>query len=61
MVDIIKLGVVPGDRQHETTCRNCDTQFRFKEAEARFQRDQRDGDFWEIDCPLCRINCTALA
>jgi uncharacterized Zn-finger protein len=61
MVDIIKLGVVPGERNHETKCSNCNTHFRFKEAEAVFRADQRDGDFWEIKCPLCGVICTAMA
>ena len=33
MVEIIKMGVVPGDRVHKTTCRNCRTHFSFKEAD----------------------------
>jgi hypothetical protein len=61
MVEIIRLGTLPGSREHTTTCRNCDTQFSFKQSEARFMADPRDGDFWEIDCPLCKTNCTAAA
>lgn len=53
MVEIIREGSLPGDREHTTDCRNCQTKFRFKRSEAKFTPDQRDGDALVIDCPLC--------
>lgn len=51
---IIKEGRIPETVEHETTCRKCSTVFAWKITEAKYQIDQRDGDFYRINCPLCQ-------
>lgn len=51
---IIKRGVVPGEKSVTTTCENCETKFKFLRQEATQRYDQRDGDYLEIHCPVCR-------
>lgn len=51
---IIEKGKIPEEIEHTTTCGNCKTKFAFMAKEARFQADQRDGDFYQIDCPVCK-------
>jgi endogenous inhibitor of DNA gyrase (YacG/DUF329 family) len=52
-MEIIKRGTLPSERQYSGTCSTCGTQVKFKEGEARFHSDQRDGDFITVDCPVC--------
>lgn len=51
---IIKQGTLPKDRSYTTTCDNCDTKFSFKRSEGKYTLDQRDGEWIEIKCPLCK-------
>lgn len=60
MVVIIRHGELPEEKSYETTCRHCNTIFVFERHEARLVRDQRDGDFLKIACPLCKTKCTAM-
>lgn len=55
---IIKQGVPPETKQIEATCRNCGTVFAFLPIEAKRVFDPRGGDFWSIDCPVCRKQVT---
>lgn len=57
MVEIIRRGVIPGERVREATCPNCKTLFSFKEMEAEYSSDQRDGDSFKIACPVCSRAC----
>jgi hypothetical protein len=50
---IIKRGVIPECRVYHLYCTNCDTEFEFEQHEAKLTRDQRDGDFLTIQCPVC--------
>lgn len=52
MVEIIQEGILPKDIEHTTECRVCKTKFKFKRSEAKLVYDQRDGDYYEITCPL---------
>lgn len=61
MVEIIKQGQLPGDKIKRCTCRTCSTEFVFKVSEAKYNSDQRDGDFLSIPCPLCRNACITAA
>lgn len=54
---IIRQGTIPEHRQIETTCNNCDTVFEFQPIEAKYNNDQRDGDFYSIACPTCKHTC----
>lgn len=60
-IEIIKRGVLPGDRKIETTCRHCRTEFSFQPGDATLVPDQRDGDFYRIACPVCSDDCTIAA
>ena len=51
---IIKKGSLPEEKVKRITCRKCSTVFEFQLNEARYNIDQRDGDFYSIDCPLCK-------
>jgi len=54
-VRIIKHGVDPeAAKQHRVKCRNCGTVFEFAQDEAQTIPDQRDGDFMQITCPVCK-------
>lgn len=57
-MEILKRGTPPKERTHQATCRACGTEFRFRESEGRVTHDQRDGDFIQIDCPVCAATVT---
>lgn len=52
-VKIIKRGRLPEDIEYNVDCYRCKTEFTFAGADARFYSDQRDGDYYQIDCPVC--------
>lgn len=51
-----------GNAEPETVrfeCRNCKCIFEaLKRLEVRLISDQRDGDYYECECPTCKTNCT---
>lgn len=61
MVEILRRGTRPDETTHMHTCSKCYTLFRFSESEADFMRDQRDGDAWKIECPVCQRVCWVAA
>lgn len=54
---IVKKGVDPSLQLFRHECNNCKTIFEFIEWEAIQKYDQRDGNFLEINCPVCRKLC----
>lgn len=50
---VIKQGVNPATVQLRGTCNNCRTEVEFSPIEAKFSSDQRDGDFYTVECPTC--------
>jgi hypothetical protein len=58
MVKIIKEGKIPAQSVYGCACRNCRTEFTFEDREAELIYDPRDGDYLQIDCPLCKMLCT---
>lgn len=54
---IIKKGVKMCDRLYKMECGDCGTVFEFKEKEGKVVYDQRDGDYIEIKCPVCKEKC----
>lgn len=50
---IIKPGIVPGTAPQTVTCRHCQAVIEFTANEVRRQFDQRDGDYYEFNCPSC--------
>jgi RNase P subunit RPR2 len=51
---IIKEGKLPEKEIFQITCKNCSTVFEFFREEANVTRDQREGDYLSIACPLCK-------
>lgn len=54
---ILKRGTPPEKRPYQTTCRICKTEFEFEEREGSVVYDQRDGNYVQIKCPVCRHHC----
>jgi RNase P subunit RPR2 len=57
-VEVVRRGQVPSERIHEVTCRNCNSDLRFRESVAHRVFDQRDGDYFEVPCPVCGATVT---
>lgn len=55
---IIKTGRIPEEIEYVKKCHNCGTEFSFKLREAKLDFDQRDGDYYSIECPLCSKSVT---
>lgn len=55
-MNIIKAGKLPEEKQYQTTCDRCKTIFTFKQKEAEYVSDQRDGDFLKVKCPFNGCN-----
>lgn len=53
MVKILVKGTIPEEQWYKGTCGHCHTEFAFQRKEAKYSSDQRDGDYFSIDCPLC--------
>lgn len=49
---IIEKGKLPGERFAQVRCSSCKTLFEFLQKEAKFTSCQREGDFYQIHCPL---------
>lgn len=51
---IIKHGRDPKAGAHyKSTCRMCKTRFEWHTGEAVLRPDARDGDYYEVKCPVC--------
>lgn len=51
---IIKHGCDPKAGEHfKSTCCSCSTKFEWHTGEARFVPDYRDGNYYEVKCPVC--------
>jgi hypothetical protein len=57
MVKIIEKGVLPEKQPLRCRCNHCKTLFEFTPLEAQYVNDQRDGDAYKIDCPVCQREC----
>lgn len=57
-ITILHRGVVPDTIPIEVTCHKCRTVFSFLKTDAVYQADQRDGDYYRIDCPVCQATVT---
>jgi hypothetical protein len=55
---IIERGTPEAMREHEARCSKCKTKFAFAEHEAKRVLDQRDGDYFEVSCPVCSNGVT---
>lgn len=52
-IKIIKRGVDPAKKLYQGTCHNCATVVEFPRSAAKYNADQRDGDYLSVDCPVC--------
>lgn len=50
---IIKEGRPPEKKVYRGNCRYCETVIEFERIEATYRSDNRDGDYLEIQCPVC--------
>jgi hypothetical protein len=53
---IIKRGKPQGTVPTTTTCDSidgCGTVFSWYQSEGKLVPDQRDGDYWDVKCPVC--------
>ncbi|GGZ22049.1 hypothetical protein GCM10011273_03580 [Asticcacaulis endophyticus] len=57
-MEIISRGQHPEKTVHKVTCQNCKTIFEFEQHEANHAFDKRDGNYYEIDCPVCSKKVT---
>lgn len=56
---IIKRGQLKAaEAPKQATCNKCETVFEFTPSEARYVCDARDGDYYHVDCPVCRAIVT---
>ena len=51
---VIKRGEIPETKPLNVTCNNCHSEIEFLPMEVKRVFDQRDGDFYQFDCPVCR-------
>jgi uncharacterized protein with PIN domain len=56
-VKILELGSKPIEKTYTVRCDQCKTKFEFAQHEATVNRDQRDGDYVSILCPVCGSLC----
>lgn len=54
---IINRGVPPQENLFRFTCSNCKSLLECKQGEMKHYSDQRDGEWWNIDCPVCQNKC----
>lgn len=55
---ILKRGKKEADRIHIGTCRSCGCTVEFANHEGRVVRDQREGDYIQVNCPECLTHIT---
>lgn len=60
-VEVLKLGKRPEYTAHEVACRHCASLLRFWPYDAKLVRDHRDGDYYEVRCPVCKNTVTKAA
>lgn len=52
-IEIIEQGVNPEEKTYEAECRTCKTKYRLKKGDARYNSDQKDGDYLSFRCKVC--------
>lgn len=58
---IIKQGKLPEEKTYQAICRNCKTEFEFKEKEALRRGSWRTESYINVICPLCHKECSVDA
>lgn len=57
-IEIIKRGEDPAEKPIPATCTNCKTDITFLPSDAKRVPDQREGDYYEVICPVCPTKIT---
>lgn len=52
-IRIVQRGVLPEEKIYRGTCSYCKTIFTFNGSDGTLRSDQREGDYYEITCPVC--------
>jgi len=55
---VIHKGILPEEIVLRANCTNCHSIFEFTRKEAKIQYDQRDGEWGQVDCPVCKKKVT---
>lgn len=55
---IISQGEDPAKKVIQAKCSHCGTVVEFEQSEAKLVSDQREGDFYQIGCPVCHHTIT---
>lgn len=58
---IIREGRDPKTIPMLASCNHCKTQVEFLPIEAKYVSNQREGDYYQVDCPVCNHQITASA
>ena len=51
---VLRRGTPPEELVHYCECTRCKSVLQFLRGEAKYQDDQRDGDYLSISCPVCK-------
>jgi hypothetical protein len=57
-MQVIRQGINPVDVKLQAECSNCTAIIEFRPREVQRIPDQRDGDFYQFNCPCCGKNVT---
>lgn len=57
-IEILRRGIPPQEVHYLADCSTCRSSLRFLRKDARYQADQRDGDYPVIECPVCSAQVT---
>ena len=52
-VKVISKGIPPEEKPIRLICDHCKSELEFLMKEAKIHYDQRDGNFFSIECPVC--------
>lgn len=57
-IEIVRRGKPKEEKEYQAGCRYCGTIIKFKRGDAKYQSDQREGDYLVVDCPICTRQIT---
>ena len=52
---IIRRGKKPEEKKAQGTCHRCNSLVEVEASECKRHSDQREGDYYSFDCPVCKI------
>lgn len=54
---IISRGVIPSEYVYNFACQLCKSILQCEQGEMEHHSDQREGEWWTVDCPVCHDLC----